>query len=121
MSRSVLLFCQQWQSRLHAVCDSLERDDLRYVSAYKSWQEAHEQIVKAQETPVHQAISQEFAMLLSSFTNLRSFIGNLSVQVSPRNLETSMIWGLLGLIAKVLSTLQLFHCEADQYLPALSR
>jgi hypothetical protein len=105
VSHSVLLFCQQWQSRLHAVSDSLERDDLRYVSSYNSWQAAHEQIVKAQENPVHQAISQEFAMLLSSFKNLRSFIENLSVQVSPRKIETSIIWGLLGLIAKVLSTL----------------
>lgn len=101
MSRSVLLFCQQWQSRLQAVCDSLERDDLRYVSAYKSWQETHEQIVKAQENVVHQAISQEFAMLSSSFTNLKSFIESLSVQVSPRSVETSIIWGLVGLTSKL--------------------
>jgi hypothetical protein len=121
MSRSVLQFCQQWQSRLHSVCDYLERDDFRYVSAFMSWEEAHEQIVKAQENIVHQTVFQEFAMFLPSFANLKSFIENLSVQVSPRSVETSIIWGLIGLITKVLSDLPLFRREADRILPALSR
>lgn len=100
---------------------SLERDDFRYVSAFKSWEEAHEQIIRAQENIVHQAISQEFAMFLPSFANLKSFVENLSVQVSPRNVETSIIWGLIGLITKVSFDLPLFCRETDRIPLALSR
>lgn len=95
-----LLFSQQWKSRVSGVCDSLERDDLRFISTYNSWDEVYEQMVSAQEDPINQTSSYEFVLLPRALQHLRSFMGNLSQQVKP-TLGISIFWGLLGLITKL--------------------
>lgn len=122
MHYSELQFAQHWESRVSAVCDSLERDDLRYILVYNSWQDVYEQMVRAQGDSTHKAASHEFAMLMSVLKNLRLFVGNLSIHGSP-NLETSIFWGLLGLIMKVSSFTLSWQSivEADRHEPALPR
>ncbi|KAJ8067171.1 hypothetical protein OCU04_004538 [Sclerotinia nivalis] len=95
-----LLFSRQWRSRVGAVYDSLERDDVRYISVYNSWKDAHEQIVAIDGDVAHPAVSHELNMLLSAAKSLKLFVESFLTEARP-TLETSIFWGLLRLIVKV--------------------
>ena len=81
------------------IYDSLERNDLGYVSKHRSWEEAREQLLITQKNSDDEA-SHEFASLLSVSKHLKSFADHFSNQVNPK-LDISIIWSLLGLNAKV--------------------
>lgn len=83
-----------------STCDTLERNDIRQVSIFNSWDDVQKQMFKTQSDPLRQTIHQEFVMLSRGLAHLKDFTNIISSHVVPR-LDTSPLWGLIGLIAKV--------------------
>ncbi|KAL8926612.1 MAG: hypothetical protein Q9172_001711 [Xanthocarpia lactea] len=92
------LFSDQWKSSTSAACQSLEAEDLRHVSIFNSWEDTQRQMVRSYGG--QQTISQELALLIPASKHLKTFTDSLDAQVEPK-LDTSVFWGLFGLIVKL--------------------
>lgn len=83
-----------------SVCHSLERNDLRHVSVYNSWHEVQQMLGAAGAVTHRHSVSSDFVPLIAATKHLKTFMDILSKQMSP-GLDTAILWGLFGLIAKV--------------------
>jgi hypothetical protein len=99
------LLSDQWRSSVSLCCDALERDDLRQVSVYNSWDDVQKQILMDTSNQPH---NQDLAMLAPRLTNLRTFTDFWLRQLIPQ-LDTSIFWGLVRLIVKVFMNLTAIH------------
>jgi hypothetical protein len=98
-SNSDQLLSDQWRSAVHSCRDplQLERDDLRQILEYNSWDDLQDQLAKSKGD---HAIQQEFAMLAHGLLKLRTFSDTWMCQVSPR-VDVSVLWGMIRLVLKV--------------------
>lgn len=98
-SDSDQLLADQWRSATRSCRDplQLERDDLREILEYDSWDDLQDQLAKAKGD---HAMSQEFAMLAHGLLKLRTFSDMWMCQVSPR-VDTCALWAMIRLVLKV--------------------
>lgn len=89
--------------------DQLERDDLRQVLDFGTWEDVQVQIQSSRGDP---SIDQEFAMLAHGLLKLRTFTDNWMRQASSR-IDTSVLWGLLRVILKVCHSLSFYGSEMN--------
>ncbi|KUJ22180.1 uncharacterized protein LY89DRAFT_778484 [Mollisia scopiformis] len=99
MSQMEQLLSDQWRSAGSAGRDQLERDDLRQVLDFGTWEDVQLQIQSSLGGPADSAIHQEFALLGHGLLKLRTFTDNCMQQASSR-IDTSVLWGLLRVILK---------------------
>ena len=93
---------------MSSCCDTLERDDLRQVSVFNSWEDVQKQLARAQSDPLQKLDHQEFSMLTSSLSQLWNFTDFFSNQMVPK-LDTSIFWGLVVLNIKVGTNPRVLH------------
>jgi len=98
-SNSDRLLSDQWRSAGHTCRDplQLERDDLRQILEYDSWNDLQDQLAKGKG---NNAIQQDFAMLAHGLLKLRTFCDTWMCQISPR-VDISVLWGISRLVLKV--------------------
>ena len=80
--------------------DSLERPDWRQAKRFNSWDDVQKQILQTQDDPLHQTNPQDYVILTPSLVEIRNFIDLLSQNIVPKH-DTSVFWGMVGLIIKV--------------------
>ncbi|KAF2259245.1 NB-ARC and TPR domain protein [Lojkania enalia] len=91
------LLSDQWKSAVNSCRNTLERDDLRQVLDFNSWDDLQDQISKGR---VDQTTHREFTMLAPSIIKLRTFIDRWICQVGPK-VDASVLWGFMRLVVKL--------------------
>lgn len=87
----------QWRSVTKSSRDQLERNDLRQVLDYGTWEDLLAQIQSNRSVG---SVQEDFAMLVNGLLKLRTFTDTRMSQVFSK-IDTSISWGLLRLILQV--------------------
>ncbi|PVH86783.1 NB-ARC and TPR domain protein [Cadophora sp. DSE1049] len=115
ISQMEQLLSDQWTSAASAGRDQLERDDLRQILDFGTWEDVQVQIQSSRGDP---SIHQEFAILVHGLLKLRTFTDNWIRQASSR-IDTSVLWGLLRVFLKVPPFFKLLGCAASNVIRML--